>query len=79
MNVKMGAWSSGLGRQPVTLETFRGFESRCPRIEEDMKKIYESPDKGKTIYERNFGDYDSRKLIRKDGKWLSGNTNQKSK
>jgi hypothetical protein len=28
-----------------------------------MKKIYESPDKGKTIYERNFGDYEHRKLI----------------
>jgi hypothetical protein len=32
------------------------------------KKIYESPDKGKTIYERNFGDYDHRKLIIKGGK-----------
>jgi len=39
-----------------------------------MNKIYESPDKGKTIYERNFGDYDHRKLIRKDGKWMNGNT-----
>jgi hypothetical protein len=29
-----------------------------------MKKIYESPDKGKTIYERDFGDYDNRKLIK---------------
>lgn len=26
-------------------------------------KIYESPDKGKTVYERDFMDYGSRKLI----------------
>ena len=26
-------------------------------------KIYESPDGGKTVYERNFGDYDNRKKI----------------
>jgi len=31
-------------------------------------KIYESPDKGKTVYERDFGAApDTRKLIMKDG------------
>jgi len=29
----------------------------------NVKKIYESPDKGKTIYERNFGDYKSRIIL----------------
>lgn len=28
-------------------------------------KIYESPDKGKTIYERDFGNYKDRKLVKK--------------
>jgi len=28
------------------------------------KKIYESPDGGKTIYERSFGDYINRKKIK---------------
>jgi len=31
-------------------------------------KIYESPDKGKTVYERDFGaPHESRKMIMKDG------------
>ena len=29
-----------------------------------MKYIYESPDKGKTIYRREFGKYDKRELIK---------------
>jgi len=29
-----------------------------------MKKIYESPDGGKTVYEREFMDYSKRKLIK---------------
>jgi len=33
-----------------------------------MNKIYESPDKGKTIYERNVEDYDNKKTIKKNGK-----------
>lgn len=28
------------------------------------KKIYESPDKGKTVYERDFGNYKDKKLIK---------------
>ena len=31
-----------------------------------MKYIYESPDKGKTIYRREFGKYDKRELIKSD-------------
>ena len=30
----------------------------------DKKYIYESPDGGKTIYRREFGDYDGRELIK---------------
>ena len=30
------------------------------------KKIYESPDKGKTVYERDFGDYSKRELVNDD-------------
>ena len=30
---------------------------------ENKKYIYESPDKGKTIYRREFGKYDKRELI----------------
>ena len=29
-----------------------------------MKYIYESPDKGKTIYRREFGNYDKREKIK---------------
>ena len=31
-------------------------------------KIYESPDKGKTVYERDFGDITNRTLIKSDTK-----------
>lgn len=35
---------------------------------EKTPKIYESPDKGKTVYEREFGaPHESRKMIMKDG------------
>ena len=30
----------------------------------DRKYIYESPDNGKTVYKREFGDYHNRKLIK---------------
>ena len=33
-------------------------------IELPKEKIYESPDKGKTVYEREFGDYYNRKLVK---------------
>jgi hypothetical protein len=32
----------------------------------DERYIYESPDGGKTIYKRNFGEYDSREKISKE-------------
>ena len=31
-----------------------------------MKYIYESPDKGKTIYRREFGNYNKRELIKQE-------------
>ena len=31
-----------------------------------MKYIYESPDKGKTVYRREFGNYSKRELIKTD-------------
>ena len=31
-----------------------------------MKYIYESPDNGKTVYRREFGNYDKRELIKSD-------------
>ena len=31
-----------------------------------MKYIYESPDKGKTIYRREFGNYNKRELIKSE-------------
>lgn len=33
-------------------------------LPENSKKIYESPDRGKTVYEREFGDYSKRKLVK---------------
>tara|TARA_R110002074_G_scaffold361001_2_gene533988 strand:+ start:11711 stop:11968 length:258 start_codon:yes stop_codon:yes gene_type:complete len=39
----------------------------CVIVLNDSKskeKIYESPDGGKTVYERNFGDYDNRTKIK---------------
>lgn len=35
-------------------------------IELPKEKIYESPDKGKTVYEREFGDYSNRRLVNDD-------------
>ena len=32
-------------------------------VELPKEKIYESPDKGKTVYEREFGNYSDRKLV----------------
>ena len=43
--------------------------SRLEKLNEKMKdaKIFESPDGGKTIYERNFGeDVRNRRLVTKD-------------
>ena len=34
--------------------------------EEGQKYIYESPDGGKTIYRRKFGEYDDRTSVRKN-------------
>jgi len=34
------------------------------KSEENKPKIYESPDKGKTIYERDFGNYDHKRRIK---------------
>ena len=35
--------------------------------------IYESPDKGETVFRRPFGDFDSpREMIMKNGEWLEG-------
>ena len=43
--------------------------SRLEKLNEKMKdaKIFESPDGGKTIYERNFGeDVRNRRLVKRD-------------
>tara|TARA_Y100001937_G_scaffold121082_1_gene179332 strand:- start:277 stop:534 length:258 start_codon:yes stop_codon:yes gene_type:complete len=45
-----------MGGDPKQLELFD--ENDVSQL-----KIYESPDGGKTVYERNFGDYDNRKKI----------------
>ena len=38
-------------------------KKNTPLSVDPTKKIYESPDGGKTIYERDFGDYINRKKI----------------
>ena len=36
------------------------------RIQKEKTYIFESPDKGKTIYRREFGNHDKRELIKQD-------------
>jgi hypothetical protein len=53
----------GCGPKPSTL--VQGLS--ILKGKKNMKKhIYESPDKGKTIYRREFGNYDKRELIKQD-------------
>ncbi len=41
------------------------LDNRKPTIEINKKsKIFESPDNGKTVYERSFGDFNNRKKIK---------------
>ena len=46
-----------LGGDPNQLELF-------DKDDVSQLKIFESPDGGKTVYERNAGDYDNRKKIK---------------
>lgn len=46
---------------------FNNSKTPCVIILDNKKekiKIFESPDKGKTIYERSFGDFNNRKKVK---------------
>ena len=54
---------------PLTREAMAELNKTTPCVivlndSKPKEKIYESPDGGKTVYERNFGDYDNRTKIK---------------
>ena len=50
------------------VKTIEEMEDRVKELFEEPKYIYESPDKGETVYRREFGDYDTPRVqIDKDG------------
>jgi hypothetical protein len=60
-----------LGRTMVEAKIDQEELSRFLLDDNDKKWIYESPDKGTTIYRRRFGDPDNRQLIKDKGEYLT--------